>query len=231
MSVSSINNDSIGTSLNQSLGSVESIDSNTNSSRNTQTTFLVLACHWLVLSLCDILISNQTYKMVCIIHNRKFLNLVLLKNLSSCCQVGLLMGSNKILRSHHLIYLFVEMTLETQVTICYNTNQMVFVINNRNTTNMIVMHHIKSILHCASATNSDWIVNHSILGTLYNGHLACLLLNRHVLVDNTDTSLTSYGYGHRRLGNSIHSGCYEWNVQLDITRELGFQLYLFRQYL
>ena len=178
VTVSSIDNQSINTSLDQSLCTLQGIDSNAYTSSNTQTSISILTSHWLVLSLSDVLVSNQTYQVVFAIYNRKLLNLVLY--------------------------------------------QVVFIVDNRNTTDVVIMHHIKSIFYCATSTDSNRIVNHTIFGTLYDSYLMSLFRNRHIFVDDTDTTFTCDSYRHRSLSNSIHRSCDEWDIQLDVTRELGF---------
>jgi hypothetical protein len=76
--MSSINNDGISTSLNQSLGTVQGINCNTNTGSHAKATLGILASHWLVLSLGDVLVSDQTYQAILIINYRELLNLVLL---------------------------------------------------------------------------------------------------------------------------------------------------------
>jgi len=108
-------------------------------------------------------------------------------------------------------------TLEAEVTVSDDTHEVVFLINHRNATDMIVVHHIQSILDGASATNGDRVIDHTILSALDDGHLTCLLLNRHILMDDTDSTLPRDGNGHRRLGHRVHSGRDERNVEFDVT--------------
>ena len=109
------------------------------------------------------------------------------------------------------------MTLETKVTVSDDTHKMVFLINHRNATDMIVMHHIQSILDSTPAANGNRIIDHTILSTFDDSYLTSLLLNRHILMDNTDTALTRDGNGHRRLGHRIHSGRDKRNVEFYVT--------------
>ena len=74
---------------------------------------------------------------------------------------------------------------------------MVFLIYHGNAANMIVVHHIQSILDSATAANGNRIIDHTILSTLDDGYLTSLLLDRHILMDDTDTALTCNGNGHR----------------------------------
>ena len=134
--------------------------------------------------------------MILVVNYREFLNLILLQDGSSSNQVGLDVSGNQILASHYLINLLVHVALKTKITVGNNTYKMIFIIYHRNTTDMIIMHHIKSILHCTATTDGDRVINHTILSTLHNSNLTSLLLNGHVLVNYTDTTFTSNSYRH-----------------------------------
>ena len=230
MSVSRIDDDSVDTCIYQCLHTVEGIYRHTHTGSHAQTTFLILACHRLILCLSDILVGDQSYQMVVLIHNRQFLDLILLQDLCGRIQIRLQMGSDKILLGHHLINLLVQATLETQVTVGDDSHQIVILVDNRDTTDVIFCHHVKCILHGPSTTDRHRVVYHTILSTLNDGHLAGLSLNGHVLVNHADTTLTSNGNSHSTLCNSIHCCCHKGNIQVDITGEPGFQLYLLRKY-
>ena len=96
MTVSSIDNDCIDACIYQSLHAVESIGCYTNACCHAKTAFSILARHWLVLGLCNVLISYKTNQLAIIVNHRKFLNLVLLKDCSGSLHVGLLMGCDKV---------------------------------------------------------------------------------------------------------------------------------------
>ena len=134
--------------------------------------------------------------MISVVNYWQLLNFIFLKNLGSCNQVCLKMCSYKIFTCHDLINLLVQMTLETKVTVCNNTNQVILVINYRNTTDMLIMHHIKSVLHCTATTDSDRVINHTILSTLNDSDLTSLFLDSHVLVNHTDTTFTGDSNRH-----------------------------------
>ena len=96
---------------------------------------------------------------------------------------------------------------------------------------MVIVHHVERILHSTTTTDGNGIVDHTVLGTLHNGHLAGLFLDGHILVNDTNTTFTRYGNGHGCLRNGIHCRCDKGNIQFDVTGKLGFQLYLFGQHL
>ena len=141
------------------------------------------------------------------------------------------MGGNEVLTSHYLVDLLVQPTLETQITVGYNAHQTTFVVHHRDAANVIVGHQSQRIGNSPAATDGHRVIDHTVLGTLHDGHLTGLGLYRHVLMNHTDATLTCNGNGHGRLGNGIHGCRHKGNVQLDVSREAGFQLYCLRQYL
>ena len=217
VSVSSINNDSINTSSNKCLCAFHCISSHTNTSSNTKTTLLVLTCHWLILGFGNIFISNQTNEMVLTVDYWQFLNLILLQNLRSCSKISLLMSCYKVLLGHHIVNEFIQMTLKTKVTVGNNTHKMILLIYYRNTTDMVVCQHLKCILHCTTLKDSNRIVNHTILSSLHNSHLACLVFDTHILMNHTDTTFTRNRNRHRTLCNGVHSCCNERHIKINVT--------------
>ena len=133
----SIDNNGIGSGIDQSLHTVERIGSHTNTCCHTQTTFVVLAGHGLILSLGDILIRDESDKAVILVDHGQFLNLVLLQNVGSSHQVGLLMSRNKVLLRHNLINRTIQATLKAQITVSDDADETSFVINDGNTADMI----------------------------------------------------------------------------------------------
>jgi hypothetical protein len=105
-------------------------------------------------------------------------------------------SGNQVLAGHYLINLLVHVTLETKVTVGHDTNEMILVIHHWNTTDMIVVHHIQRILHCTATTDGDRVINHTILSTLHDSHLTSLLLDGHVLVDDTNTTFAGDSNRH-----------------------------------
>ena len=69
-----------------------------------------------------------------------------------------------------------------------------------------------------------WICNNSILRTFYLIDLFCLLLNCHIFVDNTDTTLTCHRNRHAVFRNRIHSCTHHRNVQYDLLCQMSLQI-------
>ena len=230
MTVSRIDHDGISTSIYQCLHTVEGIGSDADTCGNTQTTLLILAGHGLVLGLRDVLIGNQTDQMIVLIHNGQFLDLVLLQDLGGSRQVCLLVGGHEVILRHDFLHRTVQTTLEAQVTVRHDTYKVIAVIDNGDTADMILRHDVEGLSHRRSLGNRDRIIDHTVLSTLDDSHLTGLIVDRHILMDHTDTTFTGNGDSHLRLGDGIHRSCHKRDVQLDVPREAGFQLYCLGQY-
>ena len=191
-----IDDDGIDTCVHQGLHTVQGIEGDTDTCCHAQTTFLILARHRLVLGLCDILIGDQTDQTVVLIHHGEFLDFILLQDLGSSRQVCLLMGGHEMFLRHDLIDGTIQTTLEAQVTVGDDTHQMTVVVYHGDTTDMILRHDVEGLCHRCSQGDGDRIIDHTVLCTFHDGHLTGLVVNRHILVDYTDTALTRDGDGH-----------------------------------
>ena len=217
MSVSCINYNGICTSVHQSFHTVECISSYSHTGSYTQTTFRIFASHWFIFCFCDIFISNQTYQLSILIYNRKFFNFIFLQNLGSSFHVCTRLCCYNVFLCHHLINTLIQILFKAQVTVCNNTDQIILIIYYRNTSDFVFSHQIECIFHYRTPLNGHRIINHSVFCTLHNCYLTSLLLDRHVLVNYSDTSFTSNGNGHLCFGNCIHRCSYKRNFQLNVT--------------
>ena len=140
------------------------------------------------------------------------------------------MRDDKVLARHHLVNLAVLVGLEAQVAVGHDAHQLVVSPHNGDAADVILGHQSQCIAHGLAAHDGDRVINHAVLGTLYDCHLASLLLDAHILMDYADAALTRYGDGHRSLGDGIHRRGDERNLQLYVTRELCTQRNLAGQY-
>ena len=137
---------------------------------------------------------------------------MVLQNLRSCFQIGRLIGGNQIFFCHYLVDTFIHVTLETKVTIRYNTDQISIVIHYRNAADLVFGHQGESITYGRPLLNSDRIVNHTVLGTLHCSHLLSLFLNGHILMDHANSPFARNGNSHLGFGNRVHGGSYKRNL-------------------
>ena len=215
----SVDDNGIHTSLHQCFHALEGVSCNAHSCCHAQATFFVLASHWLIFCLCDVLVGNQAYQMIFFIHHWQLLNLMLHQDARRIVEVSLLMGDNQILTGHHMVNQFVQIGLETKVTIRHDTYQLIIIIHNRDTTNMKFRHHAECILHRRATLDGHRVVNHTILSTFHDSHLTGLFLYTHILVNHTDSTFSCNSNSHSSLSHSVHSSCDKRNFQIDVTGE------------
>ena len=65
-----------------------------------------------------------------------------------------------------------------------------------------------------------------VLRALDHVHLLGLLADGHILVDDADAPLPGDGDGHAVLGDRVHSGADEGDVQADLLGQLGVQVHV-----
>ena len=230
MAVGRVDDDGIGTGIHQCLGALQRVGGHAHTCCHAQPALLILAGHGLVLGLCNVLIGDQSHQSAFLVDDGQFLNLVLLQNLGGSLQVGLLMGGDEILTGHHLVNLLVKAALEAQVAVGDDAHEAVVLVDHGNAADVVVGHDGKSLGNGAAATNRHRIVDHAVLGTLHDSHLAGLSLYRHVLVNHADTAFTGDGNGHCRFRHGIHSSRHKRDVQFYVPRETCFQLYCLGQH-
>ena len=94
---------------------------------------------------------------------------------------------------------------------------------------MMLCHHSKNLTHCSIWMNGDRIVDHSVLGSLHTTHLVHLLLDGHVLVDDTDTAGTSHRDRELSFSHSVHCSRNDRSLESDISGELARHIYSSRK--
>ena len=217
MSVSCINYDSVGTGVYQCLHTLQCVDSHTHTGSHTQSALGILACHWFVFGFSDVLVCNQAYEFVVFVDNGQFLDFVLLKNLSGSLKVAGLVGSHQIFLCHNLVDALVHIPFKTQIPVSHDANQMTFVVDHRNSSNLIFCHDAESVVHGRAPFDCHWVVNHTVFSTFHDCNLTSLLLDAHIFMNHTDAALACNGYSHLRLGHSVHRRCNKRYLQFNVA--------------
>ena len=85
--------------------------------------------------------------MAFLVHYGQLLYLVLLQNLCGGGQVGLLVCRDEIILGHHVVDRLVQMALEAQVAVRHDAHEMIALVNNRYSADVIFGHHSQRILY------------------------------------------------------------------------------------
>ena len=151
------------------------------------------------------------------VHHRQLFNLVLLKDLGCCFQVCRLICYDQVFLRHHLVDRTVHVSFKTKVTVGNDSDQITAFIHNRYTADLIFCHHSQRIGHTFSLRDCYGIIDHSVFSTLNALNLLSLFCDRHVLMNNTDTTFAGNSDCHLCLGNRIHSGRYHRDIQCNVS--------------
>ena len=146
---------------------------------------------------------------------------MLLQNIRCLLQIGRLRCRYQTVFGHHLVDSSFFVSFKTQIAIGYNTHQSSIVIDNGNTSDMVLFHESQSISYGRRPIDRYRVINHTVLGTFYAVYLFGLSFYRHIFMNNTDAPFTSDRYGQTRFGNGIHRCRNKWYIQLYITGKTG----------
>ena len=129
------------------------------------------------------------------------------------------MGDNEVFACHYLVYLFILSVFKAQVAIGNDAHEPIIFVDNGNSADMIIVHHLQRVFYCFASAYGYGVVNHTVFGSFYHRHFVCLCFYRHIFMNNTDTSFASNGNSHSGLCNGIHRCGNEWNVELYMSRK------------
>ena len=223
MAVCRVYHDGVGAGLYQRLHALKRVVRHAHAGSHAQAAFCVLAGHRFVFGLGYVFVGDEPHELAVFVYDGQLFNFVFLQYLSGGGQVRLLGGRHQVLFRHDMVDRFAKVFLETQVAVRHDAHQVHVVVHNGDATDVIFLHQAQRIAHGRTALDGHGVVNHAVLGPLHDGHLACLLLDGHILMNDADTALTRDSNGHRRLGHRIHCRRNERNLKLNVAGKLGIQ--------
>ena len=168
------------------------------------TTLGILGCDRIVLDLHQVLVGDESDEFAVLVHDREFLELMVLYNGSSLLQTYSLRRSHQVFRSHYLRYGQRHIVLETEIPVRHNSDKIVVAVHYRNSSDMMLRHHSESSPHGGVRADGYRIVYHPVLGPLDTAYLRNLLFDRHILVNDAYTSGTRHGNRKFRFSDGIH---------------------------
>ena len=96
---------------------------------------------------------------------------------------------------------------------------------------METLHHLQCFTHRTIWSNRNWINDHSGFRPLNFVDLLSLPLDAHVFVNDTDAALLCQGNCQRRFRHGVHGRRAKWNLESNVSSELGRSVRLVRQYI
>jgi hypothetical protein len=122
----------------------------------------------------------------------------------------------------------IEVALEAQVTLGDDTHQ-ALVTDDRQTRNPALLGERDNIPDQRVGRNRDRVLDDATLVFFHAGDLCRLLLDRQVLVHDPEAAFLCDCNRQSRLGNRVHGGRNQRNIELDFARQASPQLRLVRK--
>jgi hypothetical protein len=127
-------------------------------------------------------------------------------------------GDELFARRHDLVDLDVVAGLKAQVAAGDDADHLAAVAH-RKARNAQLLGQLQHLQHRVLGGDDHRVAQHARLVALDLGHVGGLFLRREVLVDDADAALLGDGDGQPRLGDGVHGGGHERQVQLDVAGE------------
>ena len=219
-----IQNQNVHTCIDQCTCTIQDIVGDTDGGGAKQTTLLITGRVGILDCLFNILNGDQTGKMTVLIHQRQFFHTVLLQNGFCLFQSGADRGGDQpLLRSHHFGDLNVEIGHKPHIAVGDDTHQFA-VLADGNTGDLEFTHQRIGFINKVIGRKEEGLIDNAVLTALYPLNFFRLLLDGHILMNDTDAAFPRHGDRHLAFGNSIHRGTHQRNIQLDLIGEAGIEL-------
>ena len=165
-----------------------------------------------------VLVGDESHELVVLVHYGELLDAVLEQRIFDLFgrELGVLQRYEA-LGGHHVRDLDGIVLLEAEVTVGDDAHEGVVFSDYGDTAYLELAHHGEGVTDGLVGCDGGRVGDHAVLSTLDVADLVGLLGDGHVLVDDADTSLPGDGYGHRRLGDRIHGGGDDGDVEGDVA--------------
>ena len=227
VAVSGVESNNVNTCLDEGSCTLENVSCSADSSTAEESAAGITGGVRILNSLLDILDSDKAAEHIIIINDRELLDSVLTEDLLSVCKGCTYRSCNEIALSHNIYDWLIEISRshESKVSVCEDADKFA-VLADRNTGNLVLTHELVSLPDGVCRSQEEWIYDDTVFGTLYAVDHVSLHCDWHILVNDTDTAFTGNGNSHVCLCNSIHSGCHNWCVELDLLCKVCGEVYL-----
>ena len=214
-----VKDDCVSSGINQHADPLYGVRLDAGCSGDHEAALAVLGGDWIVLDLHEVLIGDQADQLAVSVYHGKFLDLASLEDLGCLRESDSLGGGHNVLGGHDVAHWLCHVLLEPEVPVRYDSDQESIAVHHGDSSDMMLAHHCKCFADSSIRTDSDWIVDHAVLSPLDPADLFALLLDRHVLMDNTDSTGPCHGNSQVSLSHSVHCGRHDRSVKFDVGRE------------
>ena len=190
---------------------------------HAQAPVFVLAGVGILALFVEVLEGNEALQVAVGVHYGQFFDLVLLQKRFRLLQRRAHGGRNEVVSCHHFPKQGPSVGRKTQVAIRNDAHQPPFGVHDGNASDAVSLHHGAGVRHRAFRMQGDRVEDHAAFGAFYAARFVCLPLDGHVFVQYPGAAFPRDRNGHFGLGNRVHGGGQEGNIQANAGRERRFQ--------
>ena len=225
-----VDDDGVDTSLDKCSCALHGVGCHAYAGCYAKTSAAVLAGVGFVLGFCNVFVCHEPDELAVGVDNRQFLDFVALENVGCLLKVCRRIRGDEVLARHDLADGAGVVAFEAEIAVCDYANEISVFVDYGDTADMILAHHAQGVGNHAALKDGDGIVDHAVFGAFHVLNLACLFLDRHVFVDDSQTAFAGYGNGKLRFCHSVHGGGNKRNVEGDVARESRLQVHFAGKY-
>ncbi len=178
--------------------------------------------------LLDVLDGDQAAELIPLVDHRQLLDPVAVQDLLRLLERHARLRGDELLLGHHLAHGAVETLLEAEIPIGQDADQLAAP-GDRQAGDAVLLHDRERLGDRLLGVHGHRVDDHAALGLLHLLDLERLLRDRQVAVDDAEAALLRHRDRGPRLGDGVHGGAEQRDVEPDRARERGGDVGVARQ--
>ena len=175
-----------------------------NRGSDAQSAVLILVGIRKIAPLVDVLYRDQSTQRTLLVDHRQLLDAMLAEyrlGFVECSPDG---GGDEILRGHRLAQWTIEIPLELEVAVGDDSDELSVAIHDWNAGDLEAPHQRHRFAERSFGRERDRIEDHSAFGSFHAIDLGGLSIDRHVLVNDADSTGPGHCHRHFGFGDGVH---------------------------
>jgi hypothetical protein len=197
---------------------------------HAQPAVLILVGAGMLAALEDVLDRDQAAQHALPVHHRQLLDAVRAEDLLRFVEGRAHRGGDEVLLRHRVANRAVECPLELQIAVGDDADQLAGGVDDRDPRDAELRHQLRRLAQRTVGSQGDRVEDHPRLTALHPVDLGRLPVDRHVLVNHADPARAGDRDRHFRLGDGVHRGRNERDVERNVPGEAALDIDALRVY-